>query len=435
MSVSLRWSGALAAAVFAVSAPLADAQQPSADASRPQVMPAGGAPAAGPSIGGFGAAGQAQPNYYGYNPVPPGGYGAGQGPATASPRAFDPYALSTAPGYNPYMAGSGTMSASSPYGLSTSPYASQSSIPPILPYGPYSYGEGLIGAGPGVGYGSALQGLASYTQAAGRYWIDIQQARLMREQVHQTQIETARRRIQFEQWYESVRPTAGKMLENERRSEVERARRDANDGEVTSGRALNALLGSIRGAGKVSNPPNIPVDAALLRQVNLSGGSSSGNVGMLKDGVKLSWPDGLMDPSYDEARKRLTRNLRNAVDMAKEGDPITPALLKDIRADYNAINNKLSEGGQDDVSAQQYMEARRFLTQLNASINALRDPNVSKYFNKTWDAKGNTVAELVDHMTREGLTFAPAAPGQEAAYRALYPALRAYEAGLQVAQR
>ena len=46
-----------------------------------------------------------------------------------------------------------------------------------------------------------------------------------------------------------------------------------------------------------------------------------------------------------------------------------------------------------------------------------------------------TVEELVDHMTKEGLTFAPAAPGQEAAYRAVYPALRAYEAGLQMAQR
>src|SRR5262249_39390751 len=162
--------------------------------------------------------------------------------------------------------------------------------------------------------------LATYTQAAGRYWIDIQQARLTREQVYQTQIETARRRIQFEMWYESVRPTAAKMLESERMSEIERARRDAHDGEIPSRPALNALLGSIKKAGKYDTGPSIPLNVEVLKNVNLSGGASAGNVGMLKDGVKLSWPDALMDPSYDESRKQLTRKLREAVDMAKEGD-------------------------------------------------------------------------------------------------------------------
>ena len=36
-------------------------------------------------------------------------------------------------------------------------------------------------------------------------------------------------------------------------------------------------------------------------------------------------------------------------------------------------------------------------------------------------------------MTKEGLVFAPAAPGDEAAYRAVYDALRTYESGHQVA--
>src|SRR5262245_4605056 len=113
MSVSLRWSGALAAAVLAMLALQADAQRSSMPASRPQVMPAtGGAPATGgPNIGGTGNAAQQLPsNLYGYNnPAPPGGYGT-NGPAAAGAPAFDPYALSTAPNYNPYMAGSAGMS-------------------------------------------------------------------------------------------------------------------------------------------------------------------------------------------------------------------------------------------------------------------------------------------------------------------------------------
>lgn len=60
---------------------------------------------------------------------------------------------------------------------------------------------------------------------------------------------------------------------------------------------------------------------------------------------------------------------------------------------------------------------------------------MANYFNNTWNARGKSVAEMISHLTREGLTFAPAAPGDEAAYRAVYQALRAFDASLQYAQR
>ena len=40
------------------------------------------------------------------------------------------------------------------------------------------------------------------------------------------------------------------------------------------------------------------------------------------------------------------------------------------------------------------------------------------------------MAELVKFMTDEGLWFAPAAPGDESAYLALYHALAAFDAGM-----
>ncbi|MBY0231987.1 MAG: hypothetical protein K2W96_22110, partial [Gemmataceae bacterium] len=72
--------------------------------------------------------------------------------------------------------------------------------------------------------------------------------------------------------------------------------------------------------------------------------------------------------------------------------------------------------------------------QLKEAITALRDPNVKKHLDNTWNAKGDTVQKLVDHMRKEGLSFNAAAPGDEAAYASLYYALRAFEAGL-LAQR
>jgi len=69
---------------------------------------------------------------------------------------------------------------------------------------------------------------------------------------------------------------------------------------------------------------------------------------------------------------------------------------------------------------------------VNAAIRALSDTNVKNYLDKnnTWNAKGKNVAELLDHMVKSGLVFAPAADGDQAAYNAAYQALRAYEAGM-----
>ena len=60
----------------------------------------------------------------------------------------------------------------------------------------------------------------------------------------------------------------------------------------------------------------------------------------------------------------------------------------------------------------------------------LRDRNQSNYFNGNWSARGKSVAELVTFMGEKGLWFAPAAPGDEPAYLALYHALAAFDAGM-----
>jgi hypothetical protein len=79
----------------------------------------------------------------------------------------------------------------------------------------------------------------------------------------------------------------------------------------------------------------------------------------------------------------------------------------------------------------EYSESKRYLNQLGEAVKALQDPNVRNYLNGKYAAKGKTVAELVENLTRvQGLEFAPATPGDEAAYRALYQAMHAYDTGL-----
>jgi hypothetical protein len=82
------------------------------------------------------------------------------------------------------------------------------------------------------------------------------------------------------------------------------------------------------------------------------------------------------------------------------------------------------------MSPDQFIESKRYLGQLGDALTALKDRNVSNYFNDNWRPRGKSVAELVKFMADKGLQFAPATPSDEPAYLALYHALAAFDAGM-----
>jgi hypothetical protein len=366
---------------------------------------------------------QIPPYLYGFNP-----YG---GPSFPSVPALSPYGISTLGGGLGGLGGSSL--ATSPYGgfggnysLSTTPGLEGSAGTP--------YGGGYGGYGtyiPPEGY--ALMGLAQLTSAQGKYWGDIQQARLLREQANQLSFETAKKRVEAALWFEKMRLTAPQMREREMATELDRARKDPPVTEVWSGKSLNELLRSIQSLGPLNRGPTIALDEDTLKGINLSAGAR-GNIGMLRDDGKLTWPLPLQEAQFSDLRDRLAKNIRHAVSDLKDKQPVPPATLRDITGDFKALNDKLSESA-DDLSPGQYIEAKRYLNQLAQAVKALSDPRAVNYFNNTWNAKGKNVAELVANMTREGLVFAPAAPGDEAAYSSLYQSLRAFEAGMHQEQK
>ena len=78
-----------------------------------------------------------------------------------------------------------------------------------------------------------------------------------------------------------------------------------------------------------------------------------------------------------------------------------------------------------ELSATDYIEAKSYLDQVASAVRALGDKDVANYFNHKFNAKN--VAELIDDMRTKGLDFAPAAPGDEGAYRARQQAPAAYD--------
>jgi len=179
---------------------------------------------------------------------------------------------------------------------------------------------------------------------------------------------------------------------------------------------------------KLARGPNIPLNEDTLKSINLTTEATRANLGMLKDVKDLPWPLPLRDAQYDDARKRLDRNLIIAARQLKDRDPIDTAALRDIRADFKTINDRLS-ANVSELSPSQYIESRRFLGQLDDAIKGLEDPNAIKNWNLK--ARGGNVAELLGNMLTDGYRFAPVTPGEENTYTGLYHAIRAFEASMQ----
>ncbi|MGL4553291.1 MAG: hypothetical protein ACRC33_19165 [Gemmataceae bacterium] len=337
-----------------------------------------------------------------------------------------PYGLSTVAG-NPYAAGS---LGASPYGvggygLSTFPGAG--GFP-----APYQFNPPFFGyqQDPMNGY---LTGVASVTSATGQYWKDIQSARLTREEARRSSFETARKRIELETWYERQKPKTQDIVDATVRTDLDRARKDPAMTEVISGKSLNDLRNNVLKLGRLTRGPNISLEEETLKHINLASPAVSGSVGLLRDGGKFAWPLSLQEKQFDELRDRLSRNIVKAVEEIKVGD-VKPVLLRDITSDQKALEG-LVDNSQDDLPISQYLQAKSFMRQVSSAVASLKDPSIKKYFNNTWNAKGRTVAELMEHMRSEGLTFGPAAPGDEAAYMAVYYAVREFESGLSLAQK
>ncbi len=83
------------------------------------------------------------------------------------------------------------------------------------------------------------------------------------------------------------------------------------------------------------------------------------------------------------------------------------------------------------LSPAQYIDSKNFLDNLDSAVTALQQGNVGNYFTGKYSLKGKTVTDLIKYMTAEGLRFAPALPGEQASYQALYQALVQYDMAVQ----
>jgi hypothetical protein len=365
---------------------------------------------------------------------------------------LNPYTTLQQQAYNTAVVGS-ALSTIPPYWLGFNPY------PQYVTYGyggysPYGYGgygsllstgyggTGGYGSPPPGGYGGSgtspygyLRGAAELTTANAQYQKTLEEARGLRAKTQVAELDARRRRVDEIEYERSKQPTALTMKAQDDAAALNEARNNPPPSAVLDGSTLNALL---REAQKQQNAgrrgPNVPLTEDVLKAVNLTPHNTHGNVGLLKDGRKLRWPDALGGEEFATARKTIERLIAHAVQEVTFNHPVERETLNDLRVALKALGEALSDHI-GELSPSEYIAGRRYLNQLGQAVTALSDPKVFSYFNTDWAARGKNVAELVQFLSDNGLVFAPAAPGDESAYRALYNALAAFDAGLHLAQK
>jgi hypothetical protein len=310
--------------------------------------------------------------------------------------------------------------------LSTNPYGMNSTLTTAgAGYGasPYSSGYGGYGEDPTAGF---LRGTSDVINAQGNYLNAVQKARLIQTSADEGRIDYRRRLIEEARYERMSQPTAEEVRQQQLKSELNRARHEPPISDIISARSLNDLLHHLSNDPARTKGPAIAVDDDVLKHINVTGVNPNGaSVGLLKDEGKLQWPQSLMGAEFQAPRELLGKTLRNVVQNLKSGESVGTGSLNDLKKDLAQLNLLVSNS---ELSATDYIEAKSYLDQVASAVRALGDKDVANYFNHKFNAKN--VAELIDDMRTKGLDFAPAAPGDEGAYRALQQALAAYDYGI-----
>ena len=126
-------------------------------------------------------------------------------------------------------------------------------------------------------------------------------------------------------------------------------------------------------------------------------------------------------------RKQIDTLLLEATKQAAAGR-IDAGTIAELERVITRLRNDLVEQV-NNFGFQSYTEAKRFLRELDDAVALLKRPDAAQYLNGKFTAQGKNVKDLVEYMSSNGLRFAPAISGQEAAYSVLQNALVQYDIG------
>jgi hypothetical protein len=267
--------------------------------------------------------------------------------------------------------------------------------------------------------------------ASGQYQISRQQANLIREQVRSARMDNRRRAFDQMRYEQENTPTLSERQEQERLERLAQARNSPNNTAIWAGTALNAILDDVRRARNELGlrGAEVPLDPEVLPHINVATGNATGSSTMLTTGGKLQWPVELIDERFDAERKGIDKLFLQATREATSPGGVGGQTIRDLNATIGQLHEAI-DGAIDAMTTSDNIRARRFATQLRASVRMLSGPNAANLINGRLAPRGSTVGELIDHMDQNGLRFGPATPADRPAYTTLHGLLVRYHSSL-----
>jgi hypothetical protein len=262
---------------------------------------------------------------------------------------------------------------------------------------------------------------------ATRRWYEFEMSRkLLHEQLKRERLTTKRLLDEYER---QVRENTLSLEEQRHLANLAALHRslDPPAQEIYSAQALNVLLEDLKPFQAITGRgPQVPLPEETLAHINvISIQDRSGNIGVLKNRGRLSWPLVLQAAEYQEPREGLTALAPRAVEQAVHGG-VHPETLRGMEDALGKLNGRLADNIKK-LPPPRYIESKRYLGELKEALKLLEKPHAGYYFSGKFSARGKTVGELVQHMSRHGLRFAPALAGDEPAYENLHHYLAVYD--------
>ena len=307
---------------------------------------------------------------------------------------------------------------------------------------------------PATAVSARIHAEADLLRAYGEASVDLAAAREIRAQAARREIANSveyvqaywdRRSIhEAERLRRYVGPLERKQIQGSRTWARLKDHPDLNGPAIASGDALNFLLDRLAGSALASHfqtslttaavsagrlaLPAATIHSLRMRQ-ELPGGQQL--VFRADEGISTGgawWPFLLRDEAFAQDRQAFEKARTAAIEQASQG-MVGLAELRRLLEAYDALESRFAARFPRDVRLKStelfrhYLTTRRFLQSLGAEIVRLQTAGTIAGVE---DLKftGNTLLALVTHMSRRGLDFAPALPGEEAAYHAVFRLMR-----------
>jgi hypothetical protein len=206
-----------------------------------------------------------------------------------------------------------------------------------------------------------------------------------------------------------------------------RIRDNPTNVDIDRGDALNALMADMThpqvmgGSGLAA--ANAKIDSKVVKRIPFRNAAAA--VIICIDQYRNNIPPLLQSKEVEKEREAFAKLAKDAVAKVKSGEELTPEELQKLRETGMALYKKV-DTGLPDATFKDRKDALDYLKSLRAFFRMLLDPDIAHALNELDKVDSTTIGHLLAFMHTYSLRFGPATtPEQKAAYRELYPVLRA----------